>query len=146
MLKFLRGLLAVILFSALPLIAESVHQGSVQSAFLIQGGTLFTLTSGGPSGPCYLGNGFCWDSGSKFILHKVGGLGLCSSVCNFDGTVESVLNTSLGGVCTQISFEISNATLQVNSSYRTGLHAWYTQTSCSLPSVFMGGGSLLVYR
>jgi hypothetical protein len=124
---------------------QSVHLGSVLQLVSIQGGDVFTLTLGGPgTSPCYVGNGFCWASGGSFVLYK-SGAGSCAAVCQFTGTVGSVSTVSTSSGCSQISFAISNADLQIGSNNRSGLSAWYSQTSCSQPSGFMGGGTLLVF-
>ena len=125
--------------------AQSLHLGSVLQLLPIQGGDVFTLTAGGPgTSPCYVGNGFCWASGGSFVLYK-SGAGSCAAICQFSGTVGSISTVSTSSGCSQISFAISNADLQIGSNNRSGLSAWYSQTSCSQPSGFMGGGTLLVF-
>lgn len=119
--------------------AQALQMGSVQIILLIKGGTLFTLATGGlveKINPCYFGAGFCWDV-NGFHLYKQG--------TQFDGSTGSISVVDTGFGCSQISFKISNGRLVLGGRPSSGLSAWYSQTSCSYPSGFMGGGSLVVY-
>jgi hypothetical protein len=140
----MRYFLAVLLLIGAAFGQTSLRMGSVPFEGPIRGGIAFTLTDGGPFGACYVGNGFCWDAGGSLLLHKTGGF--CAETCDVTGSVGTISAMALPNGCSQVSFRVSNVTLKVGTIVRTGRNGWYSQTSCTYPSGFMGGGTLFVYQ
>ena len=125
--------------------AAGVQMGSVQFMLPIKGGHVFVLAFGEPVvrvTPCYTGSGFCWDTSglnAGFHLYKQ------ATGTKFDGTIGAISVVDTGAGCSQVSFPITNGTFVLGTNTLAGLRAWYTQTLCTVPSGFMGGGSLLIH-
>ncbi len=117
----------------------SVEMGSVlQILPILPHSTMFTLTNGGLSyvDNCFIfNNGFCWDT-QIFKLYKNG--------TSFNGKVGNIMTMPYDNGCVQYSFQITKGTLVLGKVKTKDVTGWYTQTSCSEPSGFMGGGTLLV--
>ena len=124
----------------------SLQFGAVDFGLSVKNSFEFILMAGLylPNHP-QLPGGFNWGGG-KFHLYRDGlGSGQCAAVCQFDGTTGRQTVKVLDQYCTQISFPVLGR-LKVGSVVQRNANGLYSQTFCDVGgSLFMAGGSLIVY-